>query len=173
MLIAVSIAGGLIALLLILAMTQPDTFELRRSASIKAPPERVFGYLHDFRQWGAWSPWEKIDADLKRGYGGASYGPGAIYEWEGKKSGKGRMEILNASPREGVKIKLDFIKPFKAHNITDFKLMAQGEETQIDWIMTGKNPFMSKLMGVFINFDKMVGKDFEKGLASLKVAAER
>jgi uncharacterized protein YndB with AHSA1/START domain len=171
--IAIIIAVAVIAVLILAAM-KPDTFRVVRSTTIKAPPERIFPLIADFRNWSAWSPWEKMDPALKRTYSGAAEGKGAVYEWEGnKKVGKGRMEIIDAPPSEKVAIKLDFLKPFEAHNTAEFTLQPRGETTDVTWVMHGPNLFIGKVMSVFISMDRMVGKDFEAGLANLKAAAER
>ena len=163
-----------IVALLIFAATKPDTFRLQRSASIKAPPERIFPLINDFRSWGSWSPWEKMDPNLKRTYSGPANGAGAVYEWEGnKKVGKGRMEITQASPPSKVAIKLDFLKPFEAHNTAEFTLEPDGDGTNVTWAMIGQQPFLFKVMTVFMNMDKMIGKDFEAGLANLKAQTEK
>lgn len=167
--IAVIIAGVLIA-----AATKPDTFQVRRSATIKAPPEKVFALINDFKAWTAWSPWENKDPDMKRTYGAASSGKGAFYSWEGDKNvGQGSMEITEVLPPSKIGLKLDFLKPFEAHNTVELTLDAQGDSTNIVWVMQGPVPFFAKIIHVFINMDKMVGKDFETGLANLKAAAEK
>jgi uncharacterized protein YndB with AHSA1/START domain len=156
-----------------LALTQPDSFKVQRSATIKASPEKVMAYLNDFHQWPAWSPWEKLDPNLQRTFDGPASGKGAIYAWNGNdKVGQGRMEILESAPTQ-LDIKLDFIKPFASSNRTEFVLQPQGDATVVTWTMTGPSQFITKLMGVFFSMDKMVGKDFEKGLAQLKAAAEK
>jgi hypothetical protein len=156
-----------------LALTQPDSFKVQRSATIKAPPAKVMAYLDDFHQWQAWSPWEKLDPNLQRTFEGPASGKGAIYAWSGNdKVGQGRMEILENAPTQ-LDIKLDFIKPFASSNRADFALQPKGDATVVTWTMTGPSQFITKLMGVFYSMDKMVGKDFEKGLAQLKAAAEK
>jgi uncharacterized protein YndB with AHSA1/START domain len=156
------------------AATRPDDFSVQRSVSIKAPPEKIYPMLVDFRQWPAWSPWEKLDPTMKRTLSGAPSGPGAVYAWDGSsKVGAGRMEIKEAAPPSKVSIQLDFIKPFEGHNIADFTLVPKGEQTEVTWLMHGPVPFVSKLMGVFVSMDTMIGKDFETGLANLKAAAEK
>ena len=164
----------LIAAVLIIAATKPDTFRIERSAAIKAPPERIFALINDFHHWGAWSPWEKLDPDLKRTFSGQPSGPGAIYEWEGnKKVGLGRMEIKDSSPSRKVTIQLDFLKPFEAHNTAEFTLDPVGDSTNVNWAMHGRQPFMFKVVKLFINMEKLVGKDFEAGLANLKAQTEK
>lgn len=167
--VAVAIVG-----ILVFAMTKPDTFRVQRAASIKAPPEKVFALINDFKAWGAWSPWEKKDPAMKRTFGAISAGKGAKYAWDGNKEvGQGSMEITEAVPSSKIALNLDFLKPFEAHNIVEFTLAAQGDTTTVTWVMHGPANFMSKLIQVFMNMDSMVGKDFEAGLANLKTAAEK
>lgn len=163
----------LIAGVLIVAATRPDTFRVQRSASIKAPPEKIFVFINEFDRWGAWSPYEKKDPAMKRTRGGPAAGTGAVYAWEGDKNvGVGRMEIADSTPPSKVTIKLDFTKPFEAHNIVEFTMVPRGDATQVTWTMHGPQPYLGKLIGIFLNMDKMVGADFEAGLANLKAAAE-
>lgn len=164
----------LIVAVLIYAATRPDTFRVERSARIKAPPETIFAILGDFRQWQGWSTWEKMDPAMKKTYSGPASGTGAIYEWDGNnKVGQGRMEIVASAPPSRLTIKLDFLKPFEAHNMAEFALQPQGEYTEVKWFMYGPTPFLSKLIQVFVSMDRMVGKDFEDSLAGLKAVAER
>jgi uncharacterized protein YndB with AHSA1/START domain len=163
----------LIAAVLIYAATKPDSFRIERSATIKASPEKISAYLNDFKQWAAWSPWEEKDLAMKRTFSGAASGKGAVYGWEGNKNvGTGRMEILDVQPQK-VTIKLDFLAPFEAHNTTEYTLEPQGDSTKLTWAMFGPSNYMSKVMNVFMSMDKMVGPDFEAGLAKLKAAAEK
>ena len=163
-----------IAAILILAATKPNTFRIERSAVINSPAERIFSVLSDFHQWGGWSPWENKDPDMKRTFGGAERGKGAVYGWEGDKNvGTGRMEILEASTPSKLVIKLDFLKPFEAHNTAEFTMLPQGNATNVHWVMHGPSSFMDKVMHVFIDMDKMVGKDFEAGLVNLKKLTEK
>jgi uncharacterized protein YndB with AHSA1/START domain len=167
-----------IAVVLILAITKPDTFSVRRVATVKAPPEKIFSLINDFHQWGTWSPWENKDPGMQRSYSGAASGRGAVYAWEGNKNvGTGRMEIIDASQPSKIVIKLDFLKPFEAHNTAEFTMLPQGDATNaatiVTWLMHGPAPFMSKVMQVFMNMDKMIGKDFETGLANLKKVTEK
>jgi uncharacterized protein YndB with AHSA1/START domain len=164
----------IIAAVLILAATKPDTFRIERTAVMNAPAEKIFPLIADFHQWLNWSPWEGRDPALKRTYSGAERGNGAVYAWEGNKNvGSGRMEILEATTPSKVEIKLDFLKPFEAHNTAEFTMLPQGRATKVVWVMQGPAPFMSKLMQVFMSFDNMIGKDFEAGLAKLKTISER
>ena len=163
-----------IAAILIYAATKPDTFRIQRAATIQATPEAIFPLINDLHAWSAWSPWEKKDPGMKRNFSTDAVGKGASYAWEGNKDvGQGRMEIAESSPPSRIEIRLDFIKPFDAHNIVEFHLEPQGDATRVTWSMHGPSPYLSKLMCIFFNMDKMCGKDFEAGLADLKAAAER
>ncbi len=163
-----------IAGILIYATTRPDSFSVHRAATIQAPPEKILPLIADFHNWGSWSPWEKLDPAMKKTYGGAPSGQGATYQWTGNsKVGEGRMEILSVAPPSKVAIKLDFLKPFEAHNIADFTLAPQGTGTLVTWEMHGPSPYVTKLMGVFMPMDNLIGSDFEEGLANLKAVAEK
>jgi uncharacterized protein YndB with AHSA1/START domain len=168
------VVGAVIAAVLALAVTKPDTFSVQRSATIKAPPEKIFAVVNDFHHWTEWSPWEKLDPSMKRTLSGATSGKGAVYAWDGnRKAGAGRMEIIESTPANKVAIQLDFIEPFEGHNIAEFTLAPQGDATTITWAMRGPAPFVSKLMQVFVSMDSMIGTDFEVGLANLKALTER
>jgi uncharacterized protein YndB with AHSA1/START domain len=159
---------------LILAATKPDSFQVRRSTVIKASPEKVFELINDFKAWAAWSPWEKKDLAMKKTFGATSSGKGATYAWEGDKNvGQGSMEITESAPSSRIVLKLDFLKPFEAHNTVEFVLKPEGDATGVSWTMTGPTPFLGKIIHVFIDMDKMVGGDFESGLAAMKTAAEK
>jgi uncharacterized protein YndB with AHSA1/START domain len=177
MAIALTVVGILAVLVLSVlgfAATRPPTFRIERSTSIKSPPEKIFPLINDFHNWGSWSPWEKLDPALKRTYTGAPNGKGSVYEWEGnKKVGKGRMEIAETAPPHRVVIKLDFLQPFEAHNVAEFAIDGAGGAANVTWAMHGPRPFMMKVMCLFFSMDKMVGKDFETGLANMKAAAEQ
>ena len=148
-------------------------FEVTRSTTIDAPRERVRGLIDDFHEWRKWSPWEDVDPDLKRDYSGAESGPGAKYAWEGnRKAGKGNMEIVSSSP-ERVDVRLVFEKPWKATNQVAFELRpAAGESTEVTWRMNGTNRGFAAVFARFVPMDRLVGKDFEKGLARMKATAE-
>ncbi len=164
----------LIAALLGFAATRPDNFRVERQLSIDAPPEKVYALISDFRDWTSWSPWEALDPAMERTYSGPASGAGAVYEWAGnKKAGAGRMEITDAALPSQLTIKLDFIKPFESNNIVEFTLDGRDDSTNVTWVMHGPNLFIGKVMSVFVSMDKMIGKDFEAGLANLKAAAER
>ena len=163
-----------IAAVLIFAATRPNTFRVRREITVQAPAERIFPLIDDFHQWVAWSPYEHRDPALKRTYGGAESGKGAVYGWEGNNSvGSGRMEILESAAPSKIVIKLDFFKPFEGHNTAEFTMLSQGDATHVTWLMHGPAPFLNKVMQVFMNLDKMIGRDFETGLANLKKLAEQ
>ncbi len=165
-----------IVIILILASTKPATFSVRRSAVVQAPAEVIFPLINNFHQWARWSPWEKRDPAMKRDYSGAESGKGAVYAWDGNKNvGSGRMEILDASSSSKITIKLDFFKPFEGHNTAEFTFVREREAaaTNVIWVMQGPSSFMSKVMQVFMDLDKMIGRDFETGLANLKTLTEK
>ena len=169
--------GGLlvvgVAAPLVIAATKPDSFRVERTASIKAPPEKIFAQINDLRAHGAWSPWERKDPGMKRTYSGPQAGKGATYEWDGNKEiGQGRMEIAEVVAPSRVTMKLDFIRPFEAHNIAEFVLQPAGDSTTVTWAIHGPSPYLSKVMTMFFDVDKMIGKEFETGLANLKTLAE-
>ena len=166
--VVVAIAG-----ILLYAATKPDSFRVQRVVLINAPSEKVFPLINDMKAWTVWSPYEKKDPAMKRTYGAVSAGKGATYAWEGNKEvGQGSMEIVESGPRKIV-LKLDFLKPFEAHNMGEFLLEPKGDSTSVTWAIYGPSPYMSKVVGTFMNIDDMIGRDFEKGLADLKAAAEK
>lgn len=153
--------------------TRPADFTITRSAAIAAPAPVVFGLVNDFHQWSAWSPWAKLDPAMKETFAGAASGTGAIYSWEGNSEvGAGRMTIEESRPAEQIRIKLEFLKPFAAVNMADFAFKPESGQTTVTWTMTGKNNFVSKAVCLFMNMDKMVGGQFETGLAKMKSVAE-
>ena len=164
----------LIAAVLIFSATRPDTFSVQRALLIKASPEKIFPLINDFHNWSTWSPWEKMDLAMKKTHSGSASGKGAVYAWEGNnKVGQGSMEITESFPSEKIIMKLDFIKPFEGHNIAEFTLQPQGDATNVQWVMHGPSPYISKVIGLFCNMDNLIGKDFETGLANLKTLAEK
>jgi hypothetical protein len=172
--IAVVVLLVVVAGILIYAATKPDEFKVQRSLAIKAPAGKIYAQIADFHAWGSWSPYEKKDPDMKRTFTGAPSGKGAVYEWDGNKNvGAGRMEVLDAPAPSLVKIKLDFLKPFEGHNTAEFTMVPAGDTTNVTWAMYGSSPFMMKVMGTFMNMDKMIGDDFAVGLANLKTVAEK
>jgi uncharacterized protein YndB with AHSA1/START domain len=147
-------------------------FEVKRDATIPASRAAVYALLVDFHRWREWSPWEDLDPDLSRTYSGPDAGVGAVYEWSGnRKAGSGRMEITDAVESSKVQIALQFLKPFKSSSTTTFQLVERDGATDVTWRMVGPKTLMTKVMGIFTSMDKMVGKDFEKGLTRLKDAA--
>ena len=166
--IVVAIAG-----ILLYAATKPDSFRVQRVVLINAPSDKVFPLINDIKAWTVWSPYEKKDPAMKRTYGAVTAGKGATYAWDGDKNvGQGSIEMIESGPRKIV-IKLDFLKPFEAHNMGEFLLEPKGDSTSVTWATYGPSPYMSKVIGTFINIDDMIGRDFEKGLADLKAAAEK
>ena len=167
---------GLVLLLVLVAFagfvaTRPGDFRITRSRTVAAPPDLVYGYVSDFHHWPEWSPWEKLDANMKKEISGATAGPGATYYWSGNNDvGEGRMTITDAQPPKSVTIRLEFLKPFAATNTTLFDFAPRGTGTNVTWTMTGHNNFVSKAFCLFMDMDKMVGGDFEKGLANLDQA---
>ena len=168
------IVVSLVVAILAAAALKPSTFRVQRSTSIDAAPETIFALLQDFRRWREWSPYEKLDPAMKRTLSGADSGVGAVYAWEGNnKAGAGRMEITDASPPSSLTIRLDFTRPFTSHNVAEFTLAPSDGSTNVTWAMHGPNRFMGKVMGVFVDMDRLIGKDFETGLANIKAIAER
>ena len=172
--IVVAVLALLVGGVLLAAAVRPDTFTVQRSATIQAPPEKVYPLIADFKRWDAWSPWEKKDPAMKRTFGATSAGRGATYAWEGNgEVGRGSMEITEAVAPAKLVIKLDFVKPFEAHNLVDFALAPSGQATHVTWTMQGPVPYFARILHLFVDMDRMVGKDFEAGLANLKLAAEK
>lgn len=156
-----------------LASTKPDTFSVQRSASIKAPPERISAVLSDLRGWQAWSPFEKMDPAMQRNFSGAEKGKGAVYAWSGNsEAGAGRMQVTEASASR-VALDLDFTKPMEGHNKVVFTLAPKDGATEVTWAMSGPSPYISKVIQVFCDMDAMIGKYFEEGLGNLKAVAEK
>ena len=156
------------------AAMQPDSFEVHREIDVKAPVDKPYALMSDFHQWEGWSPWAKLDPSMKTTYSGAPTGVGQVYEWTGNdKVGQGRMEITALDPGKKIEIKLDFKTPFEAHNVTRFDYTVNGDTTHVKWTMTGPSPFVSKVFGLILPMDKMIGADFEKGLAGVKALAEK
>ncbi len=162
-----------IATVLIYAATRPDTFRVERTASIQAPPEKIFPLINDLHRMQTWSAWEKVDPGMKRAHRGAASGKGAVYEWDGSGDiGQGRMEITESAPPSMVAIQMDFIKPFSARNTLEFTLTPEGGSTRVTQALYGPSPYISKLMGLVFSMDRMIGGKFEDSLAALKAAAE-
>jgi len=167
---AVLLVAGLCAA----ASFQPDRYTVTRSATIAAPAEKLFGMVNDFHNWNSWSPWAKLDPNMKQPFDGSPMGVGAGYAWAGNDEvGEGRMTITESQPAERIRIKLAFLKPWESTSDTTFTFKQEGDKTAVSWEMTGENNFMSKLFGLLMGgMDKMIGPDFEKGLAQMKAGAE-
>jgi uncharacterized protein YndB with AHSA1/START domain len=166
--ILLAVAAIVILFLAIVAM-QPSAFRTVRSGTIAAPPAAVFAQVNDFHNWDAWSPWAKLDPTMKQTYEGAPSGTGAVYSWFGNGNvGEGTMTLTESRPSDLIRIKLEFRKPFKATNAAEFTFKPEGNQTVVTWSMSGRKNFMIKAFGLFMNMDKMVGGQFEKGLASMK-----
>lgn len=173
-LIVVGCLAVLVVGVLVYAATKPDIFSLARSITINAPADKVFPLINDYRQWTAWSPWETKDPQMKRTFSATTSGKGATYAWEGNNNvGAGNMLIVDSVPSSKLAIKLNMIKPMAASNDVTFTLTPEGTGTNVTWAMQGPVPYFAKIIHVFFNMDKMVGGDFETGLASLKAAAEK
>lgn len=163
-----------LAVVLVMAASRPDTFRIVRAANIKAAPETIFALINDFRNWGAWSPYETKDPDMKRTFGATTAGRGAEYAWDGDRNvGSGRMQITEASAPSKVALDLHMLTPIKADNVVEFTMTPQGEATNVTWAMSGRVPYLAKIAHMFFDMDRMVGRDFEAGLAKLKAVAER
>jgi len=163
----------LVAVIAVIVALQPAEFRIARSATIAAPAPVVFQQVNDFHNWQNWSPWEGRDPAMKRIFDGAPAGAGAVYRWEGNKEvGSGSMTIAESRPNELVTIRLEFLKPFRATSMAEFAFKPDGNRTAVTWSMTGRNNFMAKAVHLFLNMDKIIGDDFERGLAQMKQIAE-
>jgi hypothetical protein len=168
------VVAVLVVVFVIIVAMQPAAFRVTRAAKIAAPPVVVFEQVNDFHKWAAWSPWEKKDPAMTRSFEGASAGSGAVYRWKGNKDvGEGGMTITDSRPGDLVRIRLEFLKPFAATNTAEFIFKPEGNgQTNVTWSMSGEKNFFFKAFGLFMDMDKMIGPDFEKGLAALKTVAE-
>lgn len=162
-----------IIVFLIVVALQPSEYRVTRSVTIAASPEAVFPHVNELKKWAAWNPWEKIDPNMKLTYEGPEAGVGASYSWVGNNEvGEGRMSITDSRPNESVKLKLEFFKPMAGVSDADFTFKPLGNQTEVTWAMSGRNNFIAKALCLFMNMDKMIGGQFEKGLADLKAVAE-
>ncbi|HEY8162665.1 MAG TPA: SRPBCC family protein [Methylocystis sp.] len=170
LLVVLALISGLIAYISL----QPNTFKITRSAIIDAPPETIYPLINDLHSWEAWSPWARLDPNAKNSFDGSPLGPGASMSWSGNnKVGAGKMTIKESSQNERIRLKLEFSRPMQAASDVQFDLAPVGEtRTEVAWAMSGRNEFMGKAMAVFMNMDKVVGAQFELGLANLKAVAE-
>jgi Polyketide cyclase / dehydrase and lipid transport len=163
-----------LAALLLFAATRPDVFRVQRTATIQAPTGKIHPLISNMRQFNTWNPYVRKDPNVKGSYRGPGSGPGSAYDFEGNQEvGKGSIEITESEPTVRVTMKLDMIEPFKGSNTIDFTLVPRGDATEVTWAMQGASPFVARLVGVFINMDRMIGRDFEAGLANLKAVAEK
>jgi hypothetical protein len=169
------LAVGFIAILFFVVVAgKPDEFSVSRSMKMSAPPERIFPHVNDLRKWEAWSPWARLDPTAKSTFEGPVSGVGATMAWDGNsKIGAGRMTITESKPGGLIRFRLEFFKPMKATNVAEFVFKPEGNQTEVTWTMSGKNNFLGKIFGLFVNCDKMIGLQFEKGLADLKSQAEK
>lgn len=164
--VIIAVFAGIIAI-------QPSEYRIVRTATINAPATNVFSRVNDFHNWEAWSPWAKLDSAAKNTFEGPPFGTGAIFKWAGNKDvGEGKMTIVESHPSDLVKIKLEFIKPFASVCATDFAFKGESNKIEVTWSMSGENNFIAKAFCLFMNMDKTVGGDFEKGLAQMKAVAE-
>lgn len=164
---------AIVAAILVVAAFQSEDYQVERRATFAVPAAAVFPHVNEFKKWQAWSPWEKLDPEMKRTFAGPAAGQGSSYSWTGNsKVGEGKMTIAESRPNEKVLIKLEFIKPFESSCDTVFAFAPEGNGSSVTWTMTGKKNYLSKVMCMFVSMDKMVGGDFEKGLAALKLVAE-
>jgi len=171
--IALGVIAAAIVLFLIVVAMQPSEFAVSRSTTISATPSAVFGHVNDFHKWEAWNPWGKIDPAMKKTYEGQPSGTGASYTWVGNGHvGEGRMTITDSQPHELIRIRLEFKKPFAGTNIAEFTFQPQGRETTVTWSMSGNKVFATKAIGMFMSMDRMIGGQFEKGLADMKAVVE-
>lgn len=162
-----------IAAILVIAAFQPSTYRVERSITIAAPPAVPFASVNELAKWRPWSPWEKMDPAMKRTFSGPAAGVGAVYAWEGNSEvGSGRMTVLESRPAELIRIKLEFFQPMEGVSEAVFAFKPEAGRTAVTWSMTGANNYVGKLFCLFMNMDKMIGGDFEKGLASLKALSE-
>jgi uncharacterized protein YndB with AHSA1/START domain len=169
-LIAVAVV---VAAFLVVVAVQPSEFHVARTTTIAAPAPVVFAQVNDFHKWEAWNPWGKMDPAMKQSYAGAPAGTGAVYAWAGNSEvGEGRMTVTESRPTDLIRIRLDFVKPFAGTSVAEFTFKSEGDQTAVVWSMTGHNNFIAKALCLFMNMDKMIGGQFEKGLAQMKVAAE-
>jgi len=167
---------AVVAVIVIIASTKPDQWSIERQVTIPSAPGKVFPYMDDLHKFLEWSPWSKLDPNMKLTHGGPASGSGAHFSWVGNgKAGSGKMTITESRPNDLVRCQLDFIKPFRCTNTQDFALKPEGSQTVVTWTMNGKAPFLFKLFLVFASADSMMGKDLERGLTNLKalVADER
>ena len=174
MLKKILVALLVIVVILVAVITlQPSEFRVARATIIAAPTPVVFAQVNDFHKWEAWNPWGKLDPAAKQTYGGAPAGAGAIYSWSGNSQvGEGRMTVVESRPSDLIRIKLEFFKPMAGVSTAEFTFKPEGDRTAVTWAMTGTNNFVGKAMCLVVSMDRMIGGQFEKGLADMKAVAE-
>ena len=174
LLIALGILVGVIVVFLGIVALQPSDFRISRSTKVTASSEVVFSQVDDFHNWEGWSPWAKLDPAAKNTFEGPAAGKGAIFKWSGNSEvGEGQMTITDSQPSEKIVIKLEFKRPFEDTSTTEFTFKPEGDQTVVIWNMFGKQNFMGKMVCMFMNMDKMVGGQFDQGLAKMKEIAEQ
>jgi Polyketide cyclase / dehydrase and lipid transport len=170
---ALIVLAAIVVVFIAVVAMQPSEFRVTRSAIVRAPAPDVFAHVNDFQNWQEWSPWAKLDPAAKASFEGPRAGTGAVFAWSGNdKIGEGRMTLTESRPSELIRIKLDFVKPMEGTSIAEFTFKPEGDQTAVTWTMTGHNNFIAKAFCLFISMDEMIGDQFEKGLAEMKVAAE-
>ena len=173
LLIGLAVIAALVGVFLVMVFMQPSKLHVERSIVINATTASVFAEVNDFRRWDNWSPWAKLDPNVKNSFKGPKMGKGAMFHWDGNDDvGEGSMEIVASEPSERIAIDLRFIRPFEDRSDVQFHFKPQGEQTEVTWTMEGENNFVAKVMCLFMDFEKMIGADFEKGLASMKQSVE-
>jgi hypothetical protein len=163
----------IVVVLVAVVARRPSEFRIERTTVIAAPAAAIFAQVNDFHRWGAWNPWGKLDPEMKQTYTGPPWGVGAAYAWTGNRHvGEGRMTITESRPNELIRVRLEFLKPFANTATAEFTFRPQGNDTAVTWSMTGTNNFMAKAFHLVMNMDRMIGGQFDKGLADMKAAVE-
>jgi Polyketide cyclase / dehydrase and lipid transport len=165
--------GAIVVAIVAIASRRPGTFKVARSLSIRSEPERLFPLINDLHAFNTWNPFAQRDPNARAVYRGPACGKGAVHTFDGKKSGTGQIEIVDAAAPKQVTMRLTMVKPFRADNTVNFTLEPRGDATNVTWAMSGQSPLLAKVIGLFINCDNMVGKDFEQGLSNLRAIAEK
>jgi len=169
--IALAVTVGVV---LAVAATRPNDFRVQRSASIKAPAEKIFPHINDLHAFNTWNPFNKKDPNVKGSYSGAVSGAGAAYAFEGNSEvGRGRIEITDSRPASEVRMSLHMLAPMEGRNVVEFTLRPREDSTSVTWAIQGPMPYISKVLSLFCDMDAMIGKEFENGLAELKTIVER
>jgi hypothetical protein len=170
--ISLLVLAGVAALLVVAAM-RPGSFQVARSTTVQAPPQRLHAMINDLRQFNTWNPYNKKDPAMQGEYHGPQAGPGAAFHFKGNKDvGSGSIQITDSAPGR-VTMQLHMLEPFEGRNTVQFTLRPQGQATEVTWAMSGASPYIARIVGLFMDMDRMIGRDFESGLADLKQRAER